>query len=71
MSVGSMILPAGTSELDVHLAGQPYFVKFNLNNNDPRQQAGTFLAAIANLQKNHITPAQYIDVRVDGRAYYQ
>lgn len=71
MTVSSMVLPAGSSELDVHLAGQPYFIKFNLHNNDPRQQVGTFLAAIANLQRNHSMPSQYVDVRVDGRAYYQ
>jgi hypothetical protein len=71
LSPGQMILPAAASELDVHLNGKPYFVKFNLHNDDPRQQAGTFLATIANLQGKGITPAQYVDVRVDGRAYYQ
>jgi hypothetical protein len=71
LTVSSMVLPAATTELDVHIAGQSYFVKFNLHDNSPRQQAGTFLAAIANLQKNHATPSQYVDVRVPGRAYYQ
>lgn len=71
MVVSSMVLPAGTSELDVHLAGQTYFVKFNLHDNSARQQVGTFLATIAQLQKNNTSPAKYIDVRVLGRAYYQ
>lgn len=71
VTASSMVLPAGTSELDVHLAGKPYFVKFNLHNNDPRQQVGTFLATVASLQKKNTAPAQYVDVRVDGRAYYQ
>ena len=71
MTVSSMVLPSGTSELDVHLAGQSYFIKFNLHNNDPRQQVGTFLATIANLQKKNTPPSQYVDVRVDGRAYYK
>lgn len=70
-SIASMVLPPATSELDVKLKGQPYIVKFNLANNDPRQQAGTFLATQANLHSQNITPTQYIDVRVDGRAYYQ
>ncbi len=70
-SVSVLTLPAAASELDVHLVGQPYFVKFNLEANDARQQVGTLLATQAQLQKQHITPAQYVDVRVDGRAYYQ
>jgi len=72
MTVSSMVLPAGSSELDVHLAGQTYFVKFNLRDDSAaRQQVGTFLATIAQLQKNNTPPAKYIDVRVLGRAYYQ
>jgi hypothetical protein len=72
-SASSMELPVGTSELDVHLNGQPYVVKFNLQSGagDARQQAGTFLATQAKLQSQNITPSQYIDVRVDGRAYYK
>jgi hypothetical protein len=65
-----MVLPVQTNELDVNLAGQSYFVKFDLQENDPRQQAGTFLATIASLKSQNITPTKYVDVRVDGRAYY-
>ena len=70
-TVSSMTLPAATSELDVHLNGQPYFVKFNLQSANPRGEAGAFLATIAQLQRQHVTPSQYVDVRVDGRAYYK
>jgi hypothetical protein len=70
-TVASMVLPAGASELDVKLDGQPYTVKFNLESGDARQQAGTFLATQSKLASQHITPAEYIDVRVDGRAYYK
>lgn len=71
VGVSSMVLPAASRELDVYIAGQPYFVKFNLANNDARQQAGTYLATAAELGRQHVTPAHYVDVRVDGRAYYQ
>lgn len=71
VGIASMVLPAASRELDVHLAGQPYFVKFNLENDDARQQAGTFLATQAELKREHTTPSQYVDVRVDGRAYYR
>lgn len=71
VTISSMVLPAGSSELDAHLAGQTYLIKFNLHDDTPRQQAGTFLATIAQLQRKHTLPSKYIDVRVPGRAYYQ
>jgi hypothetical protein len=71
VSVGSMSLPSNANELDIQIAGQPYEVKFNLHSDKAREQAGTYLATIASLQKQGITPSKYIDVRVDGRAYYQ
>ncbi|HVV66560.1 MAG TPA: hypothetical protein VHB72_00620 [Candidatus Saccharimonadales bacterium] len=71
IGVSSLVLPASSRELDVYIAGQPYYVKFNLQSGDARQQAGTFLAALSQLQKQHVTPPHYVDVRVDGRAYYQ
>jgi hypothetical protein len=69
--VSSMTLPPAASELDVTLTGKAYKIKFNLESNDPRQQVGTYLAMITQLQSQGITPAQYVDVRVDGRAFYQ
>jgi hypothetical protein len=71
IKVSSMALPPSTSELDVHIAGKPYYVKFNLQNNDPKIQAGSFLASQNYLNSQSITPSQYIDVRTDGRVYYQ
>lgn len=71
--VGSLTLPPAASELDVYISGQPYFVKFNMHasTEDARSQAGTFIAVQKKLQSESITPSQYIDVRLDGRAYYQ
>jgi cell division septal protein FtsQ len=69
--ISSMVLPAAARELDAYIEGQPYFVKFNLANDDARQQAGTYLATAAELHRQHTTPKHYIDVRVDGRAYYK
>ncbi|HSX36975.1 MAG TPA: hypothetical protein VLG13_02570 [Patescibacteria group bacterium] len=73
LAIASLTLPASASELDVRLNGQPYFVKFNLHASldDARQQVGTFIAVKNKLDSQHVTPGQYIDVRVDSRAYYQ
>ena len=71
VAVTGLRLPVASREIDINIAGQPYFVKFNLQNGDALLQSGTFLATQAHLASQSITPAQYIDVRVPGRAYYQ
>lgn len=68
--VSSISLPQGTSELNVYLSGLPYYVKFNLENNSPRQQTGSFLATQQYLKSQNITPSQYVDVRTPGRVFY-
>lgn len=71
VAVGEMTLPPAANELDVAIAGKPYFVKFNLHASGAKLQIGSFLAVQAHLTGEGVTPAKYIDVRVDGRAYYQ
>jgi len=72
LQVSKLILPSGSSELDVYLSGTSYYIKFNLEDeSDVNQQIGTFLATRTYLLKNNITPSQYIDVRTLGRAYYK
>lgn len=70
LSLDSLILPPAASQLDVRAGGQPYTVKFNLEL-DPRQSVGTFLALKDKLAGEGIVPAEYIDVRVEERAYYK
>lgn len=70
-AVNTMTLPAAASELDVTVVGEAYTIKYNLRTNDARQQTGTYLATVTKLQKQNITPAEYVDVRVNGRAYYK
>lgn len=67
----SIVLPKAASELDVQIAGKPFYVKFNTEDNSPLQQVGTFIAVYKHLQAQGITPHRYIDVRIDGRAYYK
>lgn len=71
VTVIGLRLPVASREIDVNVAGQPYFIKFNLQNGDALLQSGTYLATQAHLASQGITPTQYIDVRVPGRAYYQ
>jgi hypothetical protein len=71
VSVNRLVLPAAASELDVYPAGVSYYVKFNLQSDLPAQEAGTYIATAHKLSEQGITPSQYVDVRVEGRAYYQ
>lgn len=72
IGISALILPAGGSELDVHLSGKQFFVKFDLHNySSGIQQAGTFISAYKKLNQEGRLPSSYIDVRVLGRAYYR
>ncbi len=70
LSIASIVLPAGMSEMDVKLTGAGYTGKFNLQGNG-RVEAGAFLAVKEQLEREHKTPSSYIDVRVEDRAYYK
>jgi hypothetical protein len=71
VAITDMTLPTAANELDVAIGGKPYFVKFNLHAASAALQVGSFLAVQQRLTGENVTPAHYIDVRVDGRAYYQ
>jgi len=74
VKVQSMTLPAASSELDVYISGVPYFVKCNIHDGTiekARLQAGTFLALQKQLAGQRVVPSQYVDVRIEGRAYYK
>jgi hypothetical protein len=70
LKVTSLTLPQGTSELDATFSAKTYYLKFNLEGSAP-EQVGTFLATYKYLVAKNVTPAQYMDLRVPGRAYYK
>jgi hypothetical protein len=71
ITVSSYVLPGNdASELDAHITGEPYIVRFNLHG-DARVEVGDYLATAQYLSQNSKTAAQYIDVMADGRAYYK
>lgn len=70
ISVDQLILPAIPNELHVRVAGEPYYIKF-ATLGDARVQAGTYLAVASQLRDTRTTPKEYIDVRVDERAFYK
>lgn len=70
IKITEIVLPRGTSELNIRIEGAPYFVKFNLRG-DARAEAGAFLAVKQHLERENTTPSVYIDVRVENKAYYR
>lgn len=68
--VQSLTLPTLANELHIRIADQPYVLKFNTLN-DARTSAGTFLALKLKLDADKTTPSEYIDLRVEERAYYR
>jgi cell division septal protein FtsQ len=70
IAIESITLPNLARELRVRTQGQSYYIKFNLSL-DSKTSVGTYLALRDKLNKEHITPAEYIDLRVEEKAYYK
>ncbi len=70
VDVNRMVLPPSPTQLDIYPAGLPYFIKTDMAG-DPRLQAGSFLAVRDNLAEQGVVPQEYIDVRVEERAFYR
>jgi hypothetical protein len=70
LQVQAYSLPARANELHLRLEGKGYYVKFNTEI-DARLQVGTYLALIEKLNADGVTPAEYVDVRVEERSYYK
>ncbi len=70
VDIEAIVLPAAPNEVYVRIEGVDYYIKF-LVIHDARLQAGTYFALARELQSRGITPAEYVDVRVEERAYYK
>lgn len=69
--VQSMTLPStAANQADVRIDGKPYYIKFSMDT-DPRQGVGTYLAARDKLLADGVTPAEYMDVRVEEKVFYR
>ncbi len=70
LTIQRKTLPAVANELHVRISGDDYSGKFDITG-EVRLQAGAFFATREQLKADDITPREYIDVRVIGRAYYR
>jgi len=70
LKVLRMELPARAGEVNAYIEGKPYFVKFTTTG-EALQQVGAYLALNQHLEGKKVVPKEYVDVRVDERAYYK
>lgn len=70
VSYETVTLPLEVNEVRVKPMGVPYYVRFN-SLQDARTQVGTYLAVKNRLRESRDQPKEYIDVRVEERAYYK
>lgn len=70
LEVEQLTLPQSANQLDIRLKGVPYYVKTNVGG-DARLQTGSYLAVKDELAKQGITPAEYVDVRVEEKVFYR
>jgi hypothetical protein len=70
IEIDTMTLPQIANELHMKVRGETYVGKFDIGR-DVRLQAGTFVAVRSQLREQNIAPKNYIDVRVQERAFYR
>lgn len=70
ITVSSLSLPSRANELLVKVNGSNYVIKCSLIT-DPRIAAGQYLAVRHKLEQDHVTPAEYVDVRVEEKVFYK
>ena len=68
--LSSLALPAAAQEMDLRTSDASYYVKFYLGG-DALTQTGQFLAARQKFSKSGPPPAEYLDVRVNGKIFYK
>lgn len=67
--VTEVIIPRATREIDIRLEGRGYPIKTHIDR-DPLRQAEDIINALGYFDAKGIKP-QYVDVRVEGKAYYK
>ena len=70
LEVNQLTLPPNANQLNIRLKGLPYTIKTDVAG-DARQQIGSYLAVREHLSGQGITPAEYVDVRVEEKVFYK
>lgn len=68
-TVERVVIPSSTRQMDIYLKGRGYPIKTHTDR-DPYGQAEDIKNALRFLDSHHTTP-EYVDVRVEGKAFYR
>lgn len=68
IQIDSISLRGGGGEFQIKPSGVSYYVRFNFFE-DARIASGTYMAVKERLEREKVTPSEYVDVRVPERAY--
>ncbi len=69
-TIGRVVVPAATREVQAQIAGQPYLIRFS-SERDLDEQIGELDKLLNYMRSKNITPSVYIDLRVAGKAFYK
>ncbi len=69
IQVRGLSVPATTTQVDVE-TNQNYFIKFDTTRS-ATSEVGDLVRVLNLLKSQNAKPSQYIDLRIDGRAYYK
>lgn len=69
-SVASAVVPRSPREVQMQIAGQPYFIKFNTNRN-LEEQIGELGSLLTYLKSQNQTPTSYVDLRIAHKAFFK
>lgn len=70
LKVTQLTLPLAANQLDIRLEGVNYYLKTDVSG-DARLQIGRYLAVKERLGREGVTPAEYVDVRVEEKVFYK
>lgn len=68
--IASVTIPKSTREVQIQVSGVPYSIKFN-SFRDINVQMGELSDLLRHLSSQDVTPQEYIDVRVEHKAFYK
>lgn len=68
--ISGLLLPISINELDIHIEGLPFFVKTDASGK-AREQIGSFIAVHEHLREQGVTPAEYVDARLEEKVFYK
>jgi len=70
VKISNVIIPKSTREVQLKVSGKPYVIKFN-SFRDIEGQVGELKGLLKYLDSQKIVPQQYIDLRVEHKAFYK